>query len=99
MSISFDVAKKLAENAIDEDLFWVEKEKSLISDYFLEADGCWFFFRKENVDIPAEYAFKDGAYAVSKKGNVRLIATFRRDSEELFEYLRKMSEYFLSHDE
>ena len=57
------------------------------------------FFRRDDIEIPPEHSLKDGAYVSSKKGNVRLIAAFEKQSDELMMYLGQISDYFLRSDE
>lgn len=98
--ISFSHAKGLAARSIEMDLDWLlENGESLLSEYYLEGDNLWIFFRKEDVFIPENKGLRRGSYAVSKKGSVRLIAEFPKDSPELLDYFKKLSDFFEKNNE
>ena len=52
------------------------------------------FFRNRGIVIPPEQALRDGAYAVSKRGEVRYVFDFSDDPKQAEEYLQKMSNYY-----
>jgi hypothetical protein len=53
------------------------------------------FFRNKQIEGPPERVLRWArAYAVSKKGEVRLIADFSDEPGKLNEYLQVMSSYF-----
>ena len=94
--ITMREAKKIAENAAKEQLqSYANSKISFLSDEFMEADYCWFFFRNKKIIGPPEEVLNwDWAYAVSKKGELSLIADYSKDTEALKDYLKKMSNYF-----
>jgi len=68
---------------------------SVLREHFEEAECCWFFFRNKEIVGPPEQALRWAwAYAVSKKGEVSIIADYSDQPEKLQEYLKKMSDYF-----
>lgn len=68
-----------------------------LSTYYMEAEGCWIFFRHESIHITPESGPAYSAIAVSKKGEVRAIADYRDNPERAQEYLNIMSDHFIQH--
>jgi hypothetical protein len=67
-----------------------------LSERYLEAEHCWFFFRNPVIVVPDEnwFAYAYSAIAVSKLGDVRSIKDFSHEPEKLTDYLNLMSAYF-----
>ena len=90
--ISFLEAKDIATDFVKDDIFNFFKLKDILppylSDYYLETEGCWMFFRKENIILPQK-TLVDCAYVVSKKGEARGVANYRNDPKKAKEYLEK----------
>jgi hypothetical protein len=96
--ITVDQARKMAENAVLEDIVRLNliEPVRLLEDEYLEADYCWIFLRSKKIVIPHDRWFERayGAYAISKKGGFSLITDFSDEPEKLKEYLQTMSDYF-----
>ncbi len=98
--ISYERARRIAEDSALEELrpFIRETQISVIRDYYIEDEYCWFFFRNPLIEGPPERVLRwDRAYAVSKKGELRMIPDYSKDSARLTEYLHIMSNYFKEH--
>lgn len=99
--ISFLEAKDIAIDFVKDDIFNFLKLKDILppylSDYYLETEGCWMFFRRENIILP-EKTLVDCAYVVSKKGEARGVVNYRNNPEKAKEYLEKISNYFLENN-
>ena len=98
--ITFIEAKEVANVSLrDVIVNWadldIKEDAILISNYYMESEGCWFFFRHEDIFISPEKGPANSAVAVSKRGDVRLIADFRISPEMANKYLKFMSEYFI----
>ncbi|THF73948.1 hypothetical protein [Cohnella fermenti] len=96
-TITFEQAKAIAEKAAFEQLapFVEDESDTVLSDKHAEAEYCWFFFRKQEIVGPPEKILTWGAaYAISKKGELRLIADFMNEPDKLREYIQVMSKYF-----
>ena len=50
-------------------------------------------FFHESIYIPS---YAKAAFAIGKRGEVRIIADFSNDPKRLIEYLRDISDYFIS---
>jgi hypothetical protein len=70
--------------------------RDCLSEHYLEAEHCWFFFRNPSIVVPEEdhLVRSYAAYAVSKQGDVRSIADLSSDPEKLTDYLNLFSAYF-----
>ena len=69
---------------------------NFLSDYYLEAEGCWYFFPIEGVTIPLEcWHLRGFAVAVSKAGMVSTVYDFRDNEQKMREYLEAFSLYSL----
>lgn len=96
-TITFEQARIIAEETAIEELktFMENPAMSVLREQYGEAEYCWFFFRNKQIEGPPERVLRWGrAYAVSKKGEVRLIADFSDEPEKLQEYLQVMSNHF-----
>ena len=94
---TFNQAKKLAEEAALDDLaeFMGDPTMNVLDDMYVEAEYCWFFFRNKQIQGPPERVLRwKRAYAVSKKGGLRVIADYSKDPVRLQEYLQIMSNHF-----
>ena len=52
------------------------------------------FFRSRDIAIPPGQGMRNGAYAVSKRGEARYVGDFSYDPKLTEEYLQKMSDYY-----
>ncbi len=99
--INFIEAKMLAESSAKKLItVWGDLEDPsppYLSNYYMEDKGCWIFFRHERIIIPPEKGPATSAFAVSKKGEIRLIADYRDSPERAKEYLKTMSDHFIKH--
>jgi hypothetical protein len=96
--IQFEEARKIAEESALQKLEQFRKNPAIpiLSKHFEEADCCWIFFRNKEIFGPEERKISwDFAIAVSKKGEVSLIADYRNEPDQLRMYLQKISNYFL----
>lgn len=93
--ITFEQARKLAEEVAIKQiwLFRESNEVPVLNGHYEEGECCWFFFRNREIQIPEHMILRDGAYAISKRGEIRLIVDFSYDSKLLKEYLQKFSEH------
>lgn len=94
---TFNQAKEIAEAAAFEQLepFMDNKTGNVLDEKYFEVECCWFFFRNKQIVGPPEQVLRWGrAYAVSKKGELRLIADFLNEPDKLHEYLQVMSNHF-----
>lgn len=95
--ITFEQAKRIAEELALWRLERYMDNRSIpvLREQFEEAECCWFFFRNKQIEGPPEEILGWGpAYAISKKGDVSIIADFSDEPERLQEYLQAMSNYF-----
>lgn len=101
--ITFDQAKKQAENAVMSDIAHYENIEVChpLEDEYFEAECCWIFLRnKKIIVLPTHWFTKEyGAYAVSKKGAFSQIMNFANDTEQLKTYVQIMSDYFKATNE
>ena len=96
--ISLSDAMKIAENAARRNLscFLPKEDANVLADDYAEAEHCWMFFRSKKIMIPPDGELRGGwAYVVSKTGELREVPDFSSDKQKLYEYLEKMSEYFI----
>lgn len=93
--ITFEQARKLVEDTAVKQIgmFRNNYEIPVLSGQYVEAECCWFFFRNRQIQIPEHMSLRDGAYAISKKGQVYGIADFSDNPIKLKEYLEKFSEH------
>lgn len=88
-----DIAKEIILSKLD--YFISDTKIPLLKDDYLESEYCWIFFRNNQIHGSAERAMIwDEAYAISKKGEVRLIGDFSDDPEKIQEQLQVLSNYF-----
>jgi len=67
-----------------------------LCDYYLEAEGCWYFFPTDRIKIPAEqWHLHKFAIAVAKSGQLNFAYDFRDDELKMHEYLAAFSLYSL----
>jgi 30S ribosomal protein S13 len=99
--LTYAEARERAAAAIKELLFtWADLQDTpppYLSRDYMEAEGCWIFFRHERIHVSPESGPANSAIAVSKKGEVRFIADYRDNPERAKEYLQTMSEHFIRH--
>lgn len=101
--ITFEQARKIAEDAALRDVrsYLAAEQVQVLEDEWLEAEGCWFFFRNKKIIVPPENWFirLHSCYAVSKKGTVSQLEDFSSDPERLRAYLQAVSDYFIRRGE
>jgi hypothetical protein len=102
LSITFEDARKLANEAVAEfgvRNFAPSDFTHFLSDYHLEAEGCWYFFPMDGLEIPpeAQHSHKF-AIAISKSGEERLVADFRDNEQQMKDYLELLSLHFLGRE-
>ena len=96
--LTLDEARKLARR--DGQKYWERYIPAdcidCLSEHYLEAEHCWFFFRNPRIMVPEEdhIVRAYSAYAVSKHGTVRNIVDYSADPEKLADYLNTFSAYF-----
>ena len=66
---------------------------------YLEAPGCWMFFRNPSIVIPPQHALRDCAFVVSRHGDLRTIVDYTHNPAQLAAYLRTMSDYFVKNEQ
>lgn len=73
-SITFERARALAEREARSLLEHSLTDATIpaLREEYLEADHCWMFFRNRDIVIPPERSLTKAAFAVSKKGTVRV---------------------------
>ena len=64
---------------------------------YMEAEGCWIFFRHERIHIASASDPANRAIVISKKGEARLVADYRDNPERAREYLQTISDHFIRH--
>lgn len=97
MTVTLEEAKAIARKEAFHNLRYFLKDDTtpLLSEQFLQEDGCWMFFSNKNIVLPPDRELTWGwAYAVSKKGNLRSIADFSDEPEKLQAYLQTLSDNF-----
>jgi hypothetical protein len=99
-TITVEEARQIAEASARRFLqdFVPDEKTPFLEEGCLEAENCWFFFGNRGIDVPLERSFSKGAYAVSKRGTLRLIADLSDDPERLIQYLQTMSDFFGRND-
>lgn len=74
-------------------------ESDVLSLEYAEAEGCWIFFRSRKLTFPPHMTLaSSAAYAVSKGGEVRTVADFSDNPEELNSLLALLSDSFLRNE-
>lgn len=64
---------------------------------YMEAEGCWIFFRHERIHVASASDPANRAIVISKKGEARLVADYRDNPERAREYLQTISDHFIRH--
>ena len=64
---------------------------------YMEAEGCWIFFRHERIHVVSASDPANRAIVISKKGEARLVADYRDNPERAREYLQTISAHFIRH--
>lgn len=84
-----------AENMAEEQLrqFAQIGASSVLSNFYIAADGCWFFFANENIKLPRRDSGKlvFTAYAVSQAGQKALVYDFRSNMNQMMDYVAAWS--------
>ena len=100
--ITVEKAKFLAKQEAHPELksFMHTKSEEVLESYYLETDYCWIFFKNPTIIVPdnALLGIK-WAYAVSKKGNCRLVYDLRGEPEKMQKHLFDLSDYFKKNNE
>ncbi len=95
--ITFPQAKVLATENAKSDLssFMPDNSFSILDDSYLEAGYCWIFFKNPHIIVPDNALLGiNWAYAVSKRGNCRMVYDLRYDAEKMRNHLESLSTYF-----
>lgn len=95
--ITFEEARGIAEKSARRRLepFMGNASIPILRNYYEEAECCWFFFKNPQIVGSIERNLSwNFAIAVSKKGEVSIIADFSDEQEKLKDYLQVMSNYF-----
>ncbi|MFD2332600.1 hypothetical protein ACFSR7_25360 [Cohnella sp. GCM10020058] len=67
----------------------------VLRDPYKESEYCWIFFRNKQIQGPPERELTWGwAYAISKKGEIRLIGDLSDEPEKLEVQIGRLSNYF-----
>lgn len=93
--MTLEEAKELAEQLafIKLNKYRSNETIPLLSEDYLEAECCWFFFRNKEVEGPEDgFRSWDCAYSVSKQGDVGTIADLSSDPKKLEAYIKKFSD-------
>jgi len=92
--INLSDARALARQQAQEMLGMQESE--ILDSEYVEGEGCWIFFRRRTLTFPPHMSLaSSAAYAVSKWGEVRIVADFSGELEEANALLLRLSEFFL----
>ena len=98
---TFAEARAQASAAIKELLFTRPELQDTPPPYlsrdYMEAEGCWIFFRHERIHIASASDPANRAIVISKKGEARLVADYRDNPERAREYLQTISDHFIRH--
>ena len=96
--ITLNQARKKAEKMAKENFEFSNMIVSapFIRDYYLEEDGCWMFFLREDIKIPSNKWMANVAFIISKEGEERLIGNLIDNIDEAKSYNKEMSDYFIS---
>jgi len=74
-------------------------EADMLSPDYVEAEGCWIFFRSRELTLPSHMELSaSAAYAVSKWGEVRIVADCSDSPDQMNSLLALLSGYFLRSD-
>jgi hypothetical protein len=96
--ITFEIARKQANDVAAYELrdFAPVDCTDFLSDCHLEAEGCWYFFQMDGLEIPPERWFLHGlAFAISKSGETRLVSDHRANDQKMKDYLELLSLHLL----
>ena len=100
-SFTFAEARAQAAAAIKELLFTRPELQDTPPPYlsrdYMEAEGCWIFFRHERIHVASASDPANRAIVISKKGEARLVADYRDNPERAREYLQTISDHFIRH--
>ena len=98
---TFAEARAQASAAIKELLFTRPELQDTPPPYlsrdYMEAEGCWIFFRHERIHVASASDPANRAIVISKKGEARLVADYRDNPERAREYLQTISDHFIRH--
>ena len=98
---TFAEARAQAAAAIKELLFTRPELQDMPPPYlsrdYMEAEGCWIFFRHERIHVAPASDPANRAIVISKKGEARLVADYRDNPERAREYLQTISDHFIRH--
>jgi hypothetical protein len=99
--ISFEQAKAKAEAGFSS-LFvdGIPKDAgAILSEFYLEAEYCWMFFRNKALIVREEFIMSEAAISVSRMGRVSWIADLSDEPERLKIYIAEMSDYYRQNGE
>ncbi len=96
--VTFEEARRLASEAARSE-FGVHSssdKRELLSDFHMEAEGCWFFFKADDTLPPRGTGMlASGVYAVSKSGVTSCVYDFRDNVQQMRDYVEMFSLYSL----
>jgi hypothetical protein len=96
-NLTFEKAREIVYEIARKQLleFMIDPSIAVLSEQFAESECCWIFFRNKAIIGPPERALTwDGAYAISKKGEIRLIGDLSESPEQLKLQIDRLSNYF-----
>lgn len=96
--ISLEEARKIAEEIAQSYLAGFVSSTSVpnfLDERYLEAENCWMFFIRKDLNFPEEATLAaSAAFAVSKHGVLRTVPDFSSEPERLHSYLTMLSNHF-----
>jgi hypothetical protein len=100
--VTFEQARNVASQAAKSELgqFAPVNMTDVLSDFYMEAEGCWFFFGSDEIVIPKDKGIvASGVYAVTRTGALSYVYDFRENEEQMRAYLEMFSLYSLGRRE
>lgn len=92
--ITYEEARTVANEAAREEIkrYLSDGVVECLSDQYIEAEGCWFFFVSEKIELPTENGsliFR--AFAVTKAGEVSCVYDLRPNDQQMRDYVEFFS--------
>jgi hypothetical protein len=76
-----------------------QEEWPLLREECSTAPHCWIFYRRSELVIPADMPLLRCAFAVTKRGTLRIVADYSGDPKKAQEYAEFLSNFCLSRGE